>query len=76
MPGGVAHFQLAHLLGGFAECGLTILSAQLATYGRKAVDVFYVQNADGQKLTDPAQITRASRVLLDSGNGIALDYAI
>ena len=67
---------LYDLLGGFAECGLTILSAQLATYGRKAVDVFYVQNADGQKLTDPAHITRASRVLLDSGNGIALDYAI
>jgi [protein-PII] uridylyltransferase len=67
---------LYDLLSGFEECGLHVMSAQLATYGRKAVDVFYAQDRNGHKIEDPILCTRLTRVLLDRGNGQALDYII
>ncbi|MGE5564562.1 MAG: [protein-PII] uridylyltransferase [Parcubacteria group bacterium] len=39
-----------------AEAGLNILSAHIDGYGERAVDAFYVQTADGAKVTDPKRI--------------------
>jgi [protein-PII] uridylyltransferase len=57
------------LLAGLAAAihaeGLTVHSAHIATYGERAVDVFYVTRADGKKLTteDSEQLRSA---LLDA----------
>jgi [protein-PII] uridylyltransferase len=45
---------LYHLTRCMADSGLNISSAHIATFGEKAVDVFYVTATDGQKLTDPS----------------------
>ena len=39
-------------------------SAHIATYGERAVDVFYVTDGEGRKL-DAAAIDRLRRALLD-----------
>ena len=41
---------LAALARAIHEQGLTVHSAHIATYGERAVDVFYLTNADGKKL--------------------------
>ncbi|MES2119912.1 MAG: [protein-PII] uridylyltransferase [Pseudomonadota bacterium] len=43
---------LASLTGAIHDCGHRIHSAHIATYGERAVDVFYLTRADGRKL-DP-----------------------
>ena len=43
---------LASLTGAIRDCGLTVHSAHIATYGERAVDVFYLTAADGRKLGD------------------------
>ena len=43
--------------------GLILHSAHIATYGERAVDVFYVTRSDGHKL-DPAEADRLRRALL------------
>ncbi|NWG47386.1 MAG: [protein-PII] uridylyltransferase [Alphaproteobacteria bacterium] len=40
----------------FASLRVSIASAQIATYGERAVDVFYVKDAGGLKITKPATI--------------------
>jgi [protein-PII] uridylyltransferase len=42
---------LARLARAIHAQGLEVHSAHIATYGERAVDVFYLSNADGQKLT-------------------------
>ena len=42
---------LAALAGAIHRSGHTIHSAHIATYGERAVDVFYLTRADGKKLT-------------------------
>jgi len=42
-----------------SEAGLSIQSAHIDNYGERAVDAFYVVNADGTKLTDGAGALRA-----------------
>jgi [protein-PII] uridylyltransferase len=42
---------LAGLAAAIHGCGHTIHSAHIATYGERAVDVFYLTRADGKKLT-------------------------
>jgi [protein-PII] uridylyltransferase len=42
---------LAGLAAAIHDCGHTIHSAHIATYGERAVDVFYLTRADGKKLT-------------------------
>jgi [protein-PII] uridylyltransferase len=42
---------LAALAGAIFEAGLTIHSAHIATYGERAVDVFYLAGANGRKLS-------------------------
>ncbi|HXH53993.1 MAG TPA: [protein-PII] uridylyltransferase [Sphingomicrobium sp.] len=55
------------LLAGLAlaihECGHEIHSAHIATYGERAVDVFYLTRLDGRKLT-PDDIDRVRQALL------------
>ena len=41
---------LAGLAGAIHGCGHIIHSAHIATYGERAVDVFYLTRSDGQKL--------------------------
>ena len=42
---------LAGLAAAIHSCGHTVHSAHIATYGERAVDVFYLTRADGKKLT-------------------------
>jgi [protein-PII] uridylyltransferase len=42
---------LAALAAGIHSCGHVIHSAHIATYGERAVDVFYLTRADGKKLS-------------------------
>ena len=46
------------------EAGLGISSAMVATYGERAVDVFYVRDGLGQKLTDKARLAALEDRLL------------
>jgi [protein-PII] uridylyltransferase len=44
---------------------VTIHSAHVATYGERAVDVFYLTDLTGDKLTAPARLKSLERRLLD-----------
>jgi len=54
---------LARLAGAIHRSGLAIHSAHIATYGERAVDVFYLSNARGRKLS-AAQIDELRSALL------------
>ena len=56
---------LAALARAIHDCGHRIHSAHIATYGERAVDVFYLTRADGRKLNaeDAAELRAA---LLDA----------
>src|SRR4051794_21025393 len=56
---------LASLAGAIHRCGLQIHSAHIATYGERAVDVFYLTRADGKKLTS-GEIERLRSALLEA----------
>lgn len=49
---------------GLYELNLTIGSAHIATYGERAVDVFYVQDLTGMKLTDKRRLQQIEKHLL------------
>jgi [protein-PII] uridylyltransferase len=44
---------LARLARAIHECALEVHSAHIATYGERAVDVFYLSTSAGQKLSEP-----------------------
>ena len=48
---------------------LSIHSAVIATYGEQAVDVFYVKDLFGHKITHPGKIAAIERALLDAMGG-------
>jgi [protein-PII] uridylyltransferase len=48
-----------------SEAGLSIQSAHIDGYGERAVDAFYVQTADGGKLTDPRRIAAVRAALTE-----------
>jgi [protein-PII] uridylyltransferase len=54
---------LAALAAAIHDAGHTIHSAHIATFGERAVDVFYVTRADGKKL-DPSDIEHLRAALL------------
>ncbi len=43
---------LYHLTSKLSDLGVQIRSAHIATYGERAVDAFYLQTEDGEKITD------------------------
>jgi [protein-PII] uridylyltransferase len=56
---------LAGLARAIHECGHIIHSAHIATYGERAVDVFYLTRSDGRKLgADDVESLRSA--LLDA----------
>jgi [protein-PII] uridylyltransferase len=56
---------LAALAAAIHQCGLTIHSAHIATYGERAVDVFYLTGPGGAKLS-PAEIDQLRARLLEA----------
>jgi [protein-PII] uridylyltransferase len=54
---------LAVLTGAIRDCGFTVHSAHIATYGERAVDVFYLTGTGGRKL-GPEDIERLRPALL------------
>ena len=54
---------LASLAAAIHDQGHDIHSAHIATYGERAVDVFYLTNAGGKKL-EPDEIDRLRTALL------------
>ncbi|MEL7029852.1 MAG: ACT domain-containing protein, partial [Pseudomonadota bacterium] len=47
----------------FADLGVSILSAHIATYGERVVDVFYVQDVPAHKITDRRRMEAVRRRL-------------
>jgi len=56
---------LARLARAIHGCGLQVHSAHIATYGERAVDVFYLSNAKGRKLSS-RQVEKLRAALLDA----------
>lgn len=54
-------FMLAKML---KELGLVIHSAHISTYGERVVDVFYVKDVFGMKVTQKSKLARIERALL------------
>jgi [protein-PII] uridylyltransferase len=57
-----------------ADCGISISSAIVSTYGERAVDVFYVQD-DGGKIADPERLQRIEAHLTKAASSPALEAA-
>ena len=60
---------LAGLARAIHDCGLIIHSAHIATYGERAVDVFYLTQSDGWKLA-PEEIDRLRAALLEAAREV------
>jgi [protein-PII] uridylyltransferase len=61
---------LHDLTRGLHVAGLSIHSAQIATYGERAIDVFYVKDGYGRKVTHPARIEQIKDTLMEAlGDG-------
>jgi [protein-PII] uridylyltransferase len=56
---------LARLALAIHNCGHELHSAHVATYGERAVDVFYLSSAKGQKLSH-AEADQLRAALLDA----------
>ncbi len=54
---------LYDILGALDACQLTVMTAHIATYGQKAIDVFYVKDAYGLKVTHPAKLAEIQKTL-------------
>ncbi len=64
-------FNLAHTLG---QTGLRIANAKISTYGERAVDVFYVKDAFGFKISAQSRIdTLQQQLLTVLGDGSQTD---
>ncbi len=60
---------LYDILGALADCQLQVMTAHIATYGKKAVDVFYVKDAYGIKVIHQTKRTELQRSLLAACGG-------
>lgn len=54
------------MLRALDDCQLQVMTAHIATYGQLAVDVFYVKDAYGHKLTHYARQAQVQQALLDA----------
>ena len=59
-----------------ADLGISIASAHIATFGERAVDVFYVRDKTGRKITHPRRAESVRRHLLAAIAGEAPDKAV
>ena len=66
---------LAALAAAIHDCGLTIHSAHIATYGERAVDVFYLTGPGGAKLS-PAETDQLRARLLEAAREPARAEAV
>ncbi|MBV8354164.1 MAG: HD domain-containing protein, partial [Candidatus Eremiobacteraeota bacterium] len=57
------------------ESGLSISSAMIATYGERAVDVFYVRDGFGHKVTHPERVASVSKRLYAALGAVGLEAA-
>jgi [protein-PII] uridylyltransferase len=65
---------LARVAAVFADLDLDVSQALVATLGDRVVDVFYVRDANGQKLTDALTLERLrATVLARLTTAVALD---
>jgi [protein-PII] uridylyltransferase len=55
---------LFELTSALTRLGLSISTAKIATYGERAVDVFYVRDVFGHKIDAEAKMKRIREVLL------------
>jgi [protein-PII] uridylyltransferase len=55
---------LYDILGALAECQLQVMTAHIATYGKKAVDVFYVKDAYGIKVIHYTKLEQLQQTLM------------
>ena len=60
---------LYKLAAALSDIGVTIKSAHIATYGERAVDAFYIQDAPGYKITNKRRLQSIERRLLNVLNG-------
>ncbi|MDB5687519.1 MAG: [protein-PII] uridylyltransferase, partial [Rhizorhabdus sp.] len=51
------------------QAKVTIHSAHIATYGERAVDVFYVTDLTGDKIISPSRVKTLERLLLEAAGG-------
>lgn len=63
-------YDVAHVL---FESGLSISSSIIATYGERAIDVFYVRDGFGHKITHPERLKAVETKLLKALEGQAVD---
>lgn len=62
---------LYDMLGALADCQLQVMTAHIATYGKKAVDVFYVKDAYGIKIIHYTKLEQVQKALLAAcGDGV------
>ncbi|MGI4876409.1 MAG: hypothetical protein ACRYG4_02860, partial [Janthinobacterium lividum] len=59
-------YSLTHAL---FSARLTIHSAHIATYGERAVDVFYLTDLTGEKIDNPARLRALEKRLLELAGG-------
>ncbi len=55
---------LYDITAALAECGLDVHRAKIATYGDDVVDVFYVRDLAGEKISDPEHLGEIERAIL------------
>jgi [protein-PII] uridylyltransferase len=48
------------------DLGMVIFSAHISTYGERVVDVFYVKDVFGLKVTQPSKLRQVQRMLISS----------
>uniref|UniRef100_UPI00286C032E ACT domain-containing protein n=1 Tax=Sphingomonas sp. TaxID=28214 RepID=UPI00286C032E len=63
---------LAALAWAIHECGHRIHSAHIATYGERAVDVFYLTRADGKKLKGEESVALHAALLAAARDSVGL----
>ena len=57
---------LYDILGALEACQLQVMTAHIATYGLRAVDVFYVKDAYGIKLDHRAKLAQVQKTLMEA----------
>ena len=58
---------LYDMLRALEDCQLQVITAHIATYGKKAVDVFYVKDQYGIKVIHPSKLAHVQQAVLAAG---------